>query len=325
MKSYKTPFISSFFLSLALSCSFAFAENAPAKSSKKLVDKIIAIVNQNIILKSEYDGYKTLMASDLKKAGRISETENIPVFEKRVLDQMIEDQILDQEIKRLGLEANDTQVESVIGEVMKNNGIQTRKEFVKALQAEGIEYEEYTADFKKRIGRSNLVNQMIRPKIKISDDEIDAEYQKRSKSNTKQIQYKVGMIFIAETHTSQSEMEKIRSSIKSLQDFSNVASRKSEGPGKDKGGEMGWTDPVDLQGPLSDALKSMKKGDISSVIHTESGYYILANLDQKTIASKETQQVKNTIQEDLTNTMITKNLNQYIFDLKQKAHIETFL
>ena len=324
MKSYKTPFTYSFF-SLLLSCTFAFAETAPAKNSKKLVDKIIAIVNQNIILKSEYDSYKTLMASDLKKAGRTSETENVPMFEKKVLDQMIEDQILDQEIKRLGLEANDTQVESVIGEVMKNNGIQTRKEFVKALQAEGIEYDEYTADFKKRIGRSNLVNQMIRPKIKISDDEIDAEYQKRSKSDSKKVQYKVGMIFITESHTSQSEMEKIRSSIKSLQDFSNVASRKSEGPGKDQGGEMGWTDPLDLQGPLSQALKNMKKGDISNVIHTESGYYILANLDQKTIASKETQQMKNTIQEDLTNTMITKNLNQYIFDLKQKAHIETFL
>ena len=88
---------------------------------------------------------------------------------------------------------------------------------------------------------------------------------------------------------------------------------------------MGWIDPADLQPLLSETIKKMRKGNISTLLSTDTGYYILACLDSKSKATTEETKIRNEIQEDIMNTLLTKNVNQYIMDLKRKAHIETFL
>ena len=324
MNYFKKTSTLSLILSLFYGISFAVNE-APAQ--KKLVDKIVAVVNQDIILYSEYETFKKGMEDEFRKgADKDKEVLNHPeTFQKKVLDQMIENKLMEQEVRTLGLEATDSQLENVVSEIMKNNGLQSRKDLDRALRGEGVTYDEFISEYKKRIGRSNLVNQTIRPKIKISDDEILSEFKKRTKTAAQEMQYQVAMILISKKNISAKDMEKVRKSISSISDFTKVANEKTEGPGGAKGGEIGWVDPSDLQPPLNEAIKKMKKGMISAILESDAGYYILACLDSKSKATAEETKIKGEIQEDIMNTLITKNLNQYIADLKRKSHIETYL
>jgi peptidyl-prolyl cis-trans isomerase SurA len=328
MNYFKKTFILSLSIcSLLVSQTYAKPATPPAPS-KKLVDKIAAVVNQDIILNSEFETFRKGMEEEFKKSNDPISKEEVShpeTFQKKVLNQMIENHLVEQEIKAMGLEATDSQVENVIAEIMKTNGLQSRKDLERALRGEGVTYDEFVSEYKKRLGRSNLVNQTIRPKVKISEDEIDSEYKKRTKSVAQQLQYQVGMIFISKNNITSKEMEKVRKSINSLSDFSKVANEQTEGPGKGQGGSMGWVDSSDLQPPLSETMTKMRKGNISTLIVTETGYYILACLDTKSKASNEEEKIRAQIQEELMNTLITKNLNQYIMDLKNKAHIETFI
>lgn len=265
------------------------------------------------------------MAEELKKGPDQSKVNDTASFQKKALNQMIENHLLEQDIKSLGLEATDAQVENVIEEIMKSNGLQNRKDLERALRGEGITYDEFVSEYHKRLGRSNLVNQVIRPKVKISEEEISAEFKKRTQAENQQLQYQVGMIFISTKNTTPDEMNKLRKSIGSISDFSKIADDKTEGPGKGQGGTMGWVDASDLQSPLDEAVKKMRKGNVSPVLKAENGYYILACFDTKSKATSEEKKIRAQIQEEMMNTLITKNLNQYILDLKNKAHIETFL
>jgi peptidyl-prolyl cis-trans isomerase SurA len=308
------------------SVSSVLAAQIPAPApSKKLVDKIAAVVNQDIILYSEFETFRKNMEDEVKKGKSQEDLSHPDIFQKKALEQMIEDRLMEQEVKSMGLEATDSQIENVVAEIMKSNGLQNRKDLERALRGEGVTYDEFVSEYKKRIGRSNLVNQTIRPKIKISEDEIDTEFKKRTQTDVKDLQYQVGMLFISKDTISDKDIEKLRKSIQSTADFTKIASDRTEGPGKEKGGDMGWVDPSDLQAPLGDTMKAMKKGMVSSVIRTDTGYYILACLDVKSKASAEETKIRGEIQDDLMNTLLTKNLNQYVMDLKRKAHIETFL
>lgn len=316
-----------FFLSLPILL-LSFSSSAAPTASKKLVDKTVAIVNQDIILYSEFEAFKKTAEEDIRRGGDARQKEDLnnpQVFPKKILETMIEDRLMEQEVKTLGLEATDSQLESAIGEVMKNNGLRSRKDLDRALRTEGITYDELASGYKKRIGKSNLISQIIRPKIKISEDEIDTEYKKRTQAASKEFQYQVGMIFISKNNATAKEAERIRKSINSLSDFANVANEKTEGPGKGKGGDMGWIDATDLQAPLGDTIKKMKKGMVSALLTTDGGYYVLACLDLKSKASTEEIRIRSEIREDLMNTLLTKNIDQYILDLKRKAHIEKFL
>ena len=302
--------------------------SAPAQSSKKMVDKTVAVVNQDIILYSEFEDFSKSMREEIQKGGHPEDKEllNHPeAFQKKVISQMIEDHLMEQEVRSLGLEATDSQIENVVNEIMQTNGLRNRRDLDRALNGEGLTYDEFVSEYKKRIGRSNLVNQIIRPKIKISDDEINTELKKRSKGIEQEVQHQLAMIYISKNNTSEKQMEKLRKSIVTLADFTKYADELTEGPAKGQGGNLGWTDPSDLQAPLNDVAKKMKKGSISALITNESGYYILACLDTKSRVSTEETKLRNQIQDDLMNTLLTKNLNQYVMDLKRKAHIETFL
>ncbi|MCC7460060.1 MAG: SurA N-terminal domain-containing protein [Proteobacteria bacterium] len=313
-----------------LSLAFVSVAGATPKevSSKKLIDKTVAVVNQDIILYSEFDTFKKGMEDEILK-GKDGPDKDLlaqpEAFQKKILEQMIEDHLMEQEVRALGLEATDSQIENVVTEIMHTNGLQNRRDLERALRGEGLTYDEFVSEYKKRIGRSNLVNQIIRPKIKISEDEISTELKKRTQTSNQESQYQVGMIYVSKNNTTQKEMEKLRKSISSVADFSKVADQYTEGPGKGQGGDMGWTDPSDLQAPLNDTIKKMKKGNVSSLITTESGYYILACLDTKSKASSEETKIRNQIQDELMNSLLTKNLDQYIMDLKRKAHIEKFI
>lgn len=321
MNFFKKTFVLNFSILFLIGSAFAAPANTP---QKKLVDKIAAIVNQDIILNSEFETFKKSLGDELKKTDKTLNTDS-ETFQKRALEQMIEDKLTEQEVRSLGLEATDNQLENVVSEVMKSNGLNSRKELDRALRSEGVTYDEFMSEYKKRIGRSNLVNQIIRPKIKISDDEIDTEYKKRTQSTALEMEYQVSMLFIAKGNTTLKQMEKLRKSITSLTEFAKNADNLTEGPGKGKGGDMGWIDAADLQSPLNENVKKLKKGNISPLITAENGYYILACTDMKSKASAMETKVKNEIQDDLMNTLITKNLNQYLLDLKQKAHIEKFI
>ena len=70
-------------------------------------------------------------------------------------------------------------------------------------------------------------------------------------------------------------------------DFAELARQHSVGPGKDKGGDVGYLAPGDMMEPLDSVSMNLKLGQYSGIIETSDGYYIIVKTDDKTKAIEE--------------------------------------
>jgi peptidyl-prolyl cis-trans isomerase SurA len=305
------------FLFLAAAPANAGAEPTPAPAPGKLVERIVAVVNGKPILLSELEETKALFESAAKRDGKP------PLSEKEVLDQVINDRLVAQEIEKRGFTANETAVDRAIDGVMQQNGFQSIEDLKRALRTEGMTLEEYRVNVKKQMETSRLVNSVIRPKVQVTDQDVDAALRRSATDTATEWKSDVAMIFKTKPKATRKSTERLRRQIQAGIPFEKVASRETEGPAKSEGGHIGLVSPSDLQPELAKVLGKIKVGELSDVIETKQGFYLLLVTDRKQGAtSAPTSFNREKLREDLEKTGIDRNLEVFVRGLREKAHVE---
>lgn len=296
------------------------AETAPGKT----VDRIVAVVNGQPILMSELEEAKGLFAADMKRQKKESAVKD-PDFARNVLDQLVNERLVSQEIEKRGFASNDALVDRAIDGVMQQNGFRTIEELKKALRDEGMSLEEYRGNVKKQLETSRLVNTVIRPKVQVTDQDIDAALRRSSDGEPEQWKMDVRMIFKTKPKATQKSVERLRRQINAGIPFEKVATRETEGPAKSEGGHIGLVSPSDLQPELGKVLEHLKPGDVSNVIETKQGFYLLQVTDRQRVPSKNAALNREKIKNDLEKQEIDRNFEVFIRGLREKAHLEVML
>ena len=120
------------------------------------------------------------------------------------------------------------------------------------------------------------------------------------------------ILFKLSKDASQEEEKKVKEKALSVlkmaregKDFDTLAKEYSEGPTKDKGGELGWFTKGRMVKPFEDAAFKMKKGEISDLVKTPFGYHIIKVEDIKEAHTKTLDEARPQIVETLTKTAAT--------------------
>ena len=163
-----------------------------------------------------------------------------------------------------------------------------------------------------------LVNAFIQDFIKsnpIGDDQVKGEYD-RAKAQAGDKEYKARHILVKD----EAEAKQIIAQIKKGGNFEKIAAQKSEDPGsKDKGGDLDWAPGGRYVAPFSDALKKLKKGQLTDApVKTDFGYHVIRLDDERATQVPPLDQVKPQIQQGLQRQQIDKLLTE----LRGKAKIE---
>ncbi|MEZ4704461.1 MAG: SurA N-terminal domain-containing protein [Bdellovibrionota bacterium] len=297
-------------------------ESIPGKS----IESIIAVVNGFPILRSELDHQKKQTEIELLKLGQKEDLDNPIAFEKKVFEQMIEDKLLNDEMERLQLKASDRAVEEVIVEIMNRHGIPSKQALEEELKRDGITLEQFYDNYQTRLSRNNFLEKMIRPRVKIDDEDVREEYNRRAKAGDKTFVYDLSMIFLPASSKNRKLMTSLRKKItKDQEGFSDVAGKYTEGPAKQEGGKIGKVSLNDLDQSLSQAVEKLNTNEISSIIENDKGLFLIRLNDKSVQESEDFEKLKEQIQQDLFNQGLAKQLNLYLEDLKQKSHIEKYL
>jgi len=298
------------FISLLLVNPYLRAEEVKGK----LVERIVAIVNG-----------KTILWTELKKAQAAHPKES----ETNILNQLISQIVVDKEIERRGLAANDGVIDGAIAQVMKQNRMTSTDQLVKALKTEGISFEEYRNSIKKQIEVTRLVGDAVKSKIQISDQDVLAEYKKGLGSDDGKTIMKVQMIFKKKLKGKADQLAISRAyrELNAGIPFERIASRETDGPGKEEGGNIGWVEPDQMQKELGEALNQLQAGEISKPIYTKQGSYLLKCVErsQKKNSEELSEGKKDEIREKLTQAETERAFDQLVRDLRAKAQIEVLL
>ena len=130
-----------------------------------LEDKIVAIVNDNVVLKSELNS--KLATINLQGVSRLE----VVKLKREVLDQLIEESLLVQAANRLGINISDIDIQNRIRLIAQNQNL-TVLQLKEAVEAQSIDYIEYLDNLRKRIQIEELYRTQFTSRAYVSEEEV---------------------------------------------------------------------------------------------------------------------------------------------------------
>lgn len=307
---------------LLLTCALTLS-TFPAKAD--VVDKILVIVNDEIITQGDLDRYLMPIYMQYRKlysgeelSGKVDEARH------NVLQKLLNDKLLLTEAKRRKIEVNDAEVQAKIDEIRARFG--TEEEFQAALSNENMMIGNLEKMNRDKLMIDKLIHVEVRTKISVSPGEIISYYNENEDEFIEPENIKLRSILI-KTGDTRSEEEaliaakEILERLKEGGDMSLLAKEYSEGPYASNGGDMGWVAKGSLMKRIDDLVFSMKVNEISGILKTRLGFHIFKVEAKAMKQKKELGQVKDIIEKKIYNEKLEKKLRAWIDDLKRDAYI----
>lgn len=256
--------------------------SAPVKS--EVIDKVVAQVEEDVVLQSELDRKLAQIRTQLAARGGEMPTEK--VLRKEILDSLILENIQLQMAARAGLQISDAELQHFAGQIAQRNGV-SLPEFRLNLASQGIGYELFLNDLRNEIMVNRVREGFVNQRIQISEKEVESIVQ--AIDSQKRIEYHLGHILLQVPEDADEETVKyyqdkandLRSKAESGGDFSVLAANNSDGQNAANGGDFGWHTEDSMPTLFTDVVYYMDKGGISSVIRSPSGFHILKLLDKR--------------------------------------------
>ena len=290
-----------------------------------LLDRVVALVNKEVITWS--DLYKLMEYEATDQMKTLNEEERMKIFkesEPAFLEKLIDIRLQIQEARRLGLEVTPEEVRETIESVKKKYSL-TDNALGEYLKKEGLTLEEYEKRLSEQIIISKLVNQQIRKKVIVSEEEVkkymDANREKLSDGEA----FKLRQIFFkrpkndADKEVIEERASLIIQKLKAGEDFSALAEEYSEDPSNGLGGNLGFIKKSYLTEEFVNKLNAMNVGDVSAPFWTEKGLHII-KLDEK-ISAQNIDEARENVRKQLTEDKVLETYKSWIKDLRTKAQI----
>lgn len=297
----------------------------------KLVDRIIAVVNDDIITLVELNERYQPYAEKIKSMGYPFEKEKQMLFSVRenIINELIDRQLTVQEIKRVKINVDEKEIDAAI-ERLKEMNFLTDEKLRKALASQGLSMEQYRENIKDQILRTKLVTREVKSKIVVTDDDIKSYYEKHPEVYGGKKKYHLRNIIMRVTSfSSQSEkqktaqrMEEIYKKLQNGESFEALARTYSEAPSAAEGGNLGQFSIEDLSPQLQQAVKELMTGEYTPVLETDQGFQIFYIQDIFTTPGKPLEEVASEIQQILYKESVDMKFRSWIEELRGKSHIK---
>lgn len=321
-----TPLFIFFFTHQIFYSSEIFSVQAAESHAAVSLDRVVAVVNKEVITWSELYKMMEHEATDQVKA--LSEEERMNIFkdnEASFLGKLIDLRLQIQEARRLGLEVTPEEMTEAIENIKKKYSL-TDNALRESLEKEGLTFEEYRKRLSEQIIVSKLVSQQIRSKIVISDEEVKKYMEKNKESLGDGETLRLRQIFFkrpendADKKAVEERADLIIQRLRAGEDFSALAKEYSEDPSGRLGGDLGFMKKNYLAKEFVDVLNTMKIGDFSIPFWSGRGLHII-KLEEK-VSARSIDEVRKDVREQLTENQFSERYKSWIKGLREKAYIE---
>jgi peptidyl-prolyl cis-trans isomerase SurA len=281
------------FIWLLLSSSFLIS---PALSAPIAIDSIVAIVDEDIITRSEVDNRLEIIRAEFAYDNR--RLPEAKALNRQLMELMINESILIQQAKRRGIRVSDSQLNQAMINLAKSNQ-KTLTEFRELLLSQDVSYDKYRDNIRQEILLGTLRRQYTSNTANISEVELD-EFIGRTGDNLEEAEYNISHILLALPDAA--SPEKINVALKSANDilallqqgakFDQLANQFSSGSTALQGGNLGWRGRAEIPELFSEAALKMQPGDYAGPLRSPSGFHVITLNERRTVDQILTKQTK---------------------------------
>jgi peptidyl-prolyl cis-trans isomerase SurA len=270
----------------------AGAVQAPLSTRGDSLDRIVAVVNDGVVLESELAAATNEVRERLQ-----SQKVTLPaeaVLRSQVLERLVLEEIQQQRAERAGITASDEQVNAALEDIARRNGIPFA-DLPAKLGGQGIVYADYRQQLKREIQRQMLRGRDVMQRISISPRELDQYLEQQKKTATASSEYNVSHILIAVAQDAppaavaeaSQRAQDIVVRARKGEDFAQLAVTYSASQTALEGGALGWRKGPELPTFLAEVVAQLKPGEVSEVLQTATGFHIVRLNDKRSTGGSQ--------------------------------------
>ena len=252
----------------------------PERPQREELDRIVAVVNDDVILRSELEQYLRKIVTQLR--ARQTRLPPLDVLQRQALERMVLRRLQLQLAERTGIRVDDETLSRAIRNIARQNHMSI-PELRSALQQDGIDYDSFREDIRQEIVLARLKQRQIDNRVQVSDQEVEDFLERMKKQQRQDRLYNYSHILIAlpeaptpeQVQAARQKAEKVLAELRQGANFAHVAVSVSDGQKALEGGEQGWKSLDQLPTLFADVLARMQPGEVSDLIQSPSGFHIL--------------------------------------------------
>ena len=251
-----------------------------------LVDRIVAIVNKEVITYSELNKAIAGAERELRRQG--AQAPDREVLERQMLERLILDKAQLQMARETGIRVDDLQLDRSVQRVAEQNKM-TLAEFRNALERDRVPFDAFREDLREQIILTRLREREVDDKIQVSDNEVDQFIKASGGQSSERVEYNVSHILVRvpdqaspdRIEAARQKADKARAEASASADFARIAATYSDAPDALQGGSLGWRTQDRVPELFASELVKMKPGDVSEVLRSPAGFHILKLVDRR--------------------------------------------
>jgi len=300
----------------------------PCRSTlARIIDKIVAIVNNEVITQSEVDRVLYPIYLEYKKLYK-TEEEVYKRLDKHRLDilrELINDKLILSEARRIEIEVSEKEVDERLDEVKKGlQGKGADLDFL--LKEQNLTITDLRNKYRDHILIQKTIDREIKRRIDVQPSEVSNYYSAHKDDYTQPEQVAVYTILIKiESERAPIESRQLASDIREMlkegRDFKELALNYSEGPAREEGGDLGYVKRGQLLREIDNVIFFLKVGEISDVIESPIGYHIFKVYDRKEEKVLLFEDIRQKVTETLYRIKMQEKFESWLEKLKSNAYI----
>ena len=319
------------FLGLLTAVTLVYFAIPTFAEEKKVSSGTAATVNGIAITQGDFDKEMERVRSQFARSGGPPSESRLESIKKRVLETLINRELLYQESQSKGIKIGDKEVNEQFDIIKKR--FPDENAYKTALIEMGITETELKSQIREGLASQQFIDNYLVQEVKVSEAEVKEFYKNNPNMFKQPEQIKASHILIkVDNQADKSAKDQANKKIKEIQkkleageDFASLAVKFSEGPSNANGGDLGYFSRGQLVKPFEDAAFKLKPGEVSDIVETRFGYHLIKVVDKKPESVVGYEKVKEKIAQYIEQEKKEEVVKAGIEKLRQKAVIETFL
>jgi peptidyl-prolyl cis-trans isomerase SurA len=308
------------------------AQAQPQTGAKgKVVEEIIARVNNDIITLSDFEKAKGTLAQETAQDCQGCPQDRLDAMfkdrQKDLLRDLIDQSLLVQRAKDMGMSV-EAEVIKRLDEVRVANHLASMEDLEKAVESQGIAWEEYKSSIRNNLLTREVIQREVGGHINVGSGDVKKYYEEHQQEFNRPEQVLLQEILLStegktpdEIAAIEKKAKDIRARIAKGEDFTELARRLSEGQTAKQGGDLGSFERGMLAKEIEDIVFKMNRGDVTEVIQAKTGFEILKVIQHYQAGVQPLEKVEGEITNKLAMERMQPNLREYLAHLREESYV----
>ena len=302
----------------------------PGQGEKRVLERIVARVNDDIITLTEYNNELTRIRNDLNRVYKGEALEE--AVEKQrdsALENIIQNKLLVQKAKDMGFGGKvDLEVSAYVERFRKENGIPDMRSLEQALAQAGMNMDIWREQIKNQILQEALIGTFVQSKVVTTDEEIQEYYKIHKSEFTKPAEVEIAeIVFYLEGNMESAVEAKAKAALERLQQgevFEDLAKTLSEGPTGEDGGGIGTFKQETMAPEIEKAVFAVSPGEYTDIVKSKFGFQILKLISRKEAEFIPLEEVKPEIQRRMYYDKYKPLLENFLKEVRDESYVEVY-